>query len=322
MVVVAALASLAKRTIHAEVTQVGTFQWSFEHITSWFQVLTLQFLRGHNLNQALYLLFVPFVGWAIWSKRPARLGPILAFYILVAPRVVSAFHEPEIAWNLLIARYDLALITVMYLWAAAGLFGLWTLAQEACSLLSRKASVGEGLVPQVAMVVALIVALAIFAWGRPASNIAEDRYPFQYEYEFLDSQLDTLEDGTVIAIWQQGDRHEKHDFDTGLAIPHPLLVMDHPSIRWVVVNEFSDLPEDVTNGFVFPSANTQLDPQSLVELGSPDAARSTTVLDQIASKLLGPRETPLEAETHHPKVLRYPLAGDELRLEWYEWKRF
>jgi hypothetical protein len=322
MVAVAALASMAKRTIHAEVTQIGTFQWSFEHVTSWFKILTLQFLRDHNLNQALYLLFVPFVAWAIWSKRAARLGPVVAFYLLVAPRVVSPFHEPEIAWNLLIARYDLAIITVMYLWAAAGLFGLWTVSLETCFLLCRRASIREGLAPQAAMVITLIVALTIFPWGRPTSNIAHERYPFQFEYRFLDAQLDSVEEGTVIVVWQQGDRHEKHDFDTGLAIPHPLLVMDHPDIRWVVVNEFNALPEDVTDGFFFPSANSQLDPQVLLKFGAPEAADSTAKLSQIASKILGPGKAPLATETHRPTILKYPLAEGELRLEWYGWKRF
>lgn len=317
----AALASFAKRSIHAEVTQMGTFQWTFEHVTSWFRILTLQFLRAHHLNQALYLLFVPFAGWVLWTKRITRFGPVLAFYVLVAPRVISAFHEPEIGWNLLIARYDLSIITVMCLWAAAGLFGIWTLLLEASLRLSKRTAISEKLANRGAIAVSLVVALSLFAWGRPTANIADDRYSFQHEYEFLDSQLSAMEAGTVIAIWQQGDRHERHDFDTGLAVPHPLLVMDHPGIRWVVVNEFQGLPEDVTEAFLFLGANTQLDIRLLAEMGAPDGARSVGKLKGLAEQLLPPDFTPAAAETHRPDVLQFPLVNGELRLNWYSWSR-
>jgi len=319
LVGVAALASIARRNIHAEVTQIGTFQWSYEHITSWFKVLTLQFLREHHLNQALYLLFVPFAAWAIWTRRLSHLGPALAFYILVSPRVISAFHEPEIAWNLLIARYDLAIIVVMCLWAAVGLFGVWTLLQEAATRLSRQAPGKEKLASQAATVLLLALTIVLFAWGRPAEEIADHRYAFQHEYEFLSARLDELDSDTVIAIWQQGDRNERHDFDTALAQPHPLLVMDHPNVRWVVVNEFASLPEDLTDAYFFPSANAQLDPEALHQLGAHDAARSTLKLKHLRDQLVGRDRRPLVSETHRPEVLQFPLRSGELRLDWYRW---
>ena len=318
-VAVAALASLASRSIHAEMTQFGTFQWTFEHVSSWFRILTLQFLREHHLNQALYVLFVPYVGWACWTRRWSLLGLVPAFYLLVAPRVVSAFHEPEIAWNLLIARYDLAIIVVMCLWAAAGLYGVWSLL--ASGLLPQVARVtgGERLARSGLAAMALLGALALATWGRPAHDISADRYSFQYEYEFLQARLADVERGTVVTVWQQGDRHEGHDFDTALAQPHSLLVMDHPEIRWVVVNEFNALPDEVDEAVLFVGANSQLDADVLDGLGAHDAARSARKLRQLADGLAG-RAVPLAAETHIPTVLQFPLNSGVLRPGWYRFE--
>ena len=315
----AALASLASRSIHAEMTQVGTFQWTFEHVSSWFRILTLQFLREHHLNQALYLLFVPFVVWVCWTRRWSRLGLIPAFYLLVAPRIVSAFHEPEIAWNLLIARYDLAIIAVMWLWAAAGLYGMWTaLVSGLLPLLTRMAG-REKLARYGLAGLALGGAVAILAGGQPARDISAHRYPFQYEYEFLQERLAEIEQGTVVTVWQQGDRTEGHDFDTALAQPHPLLVMDNPEVRWVVVNEFNALPAEVDEAFFFPGANTQLDAVALLELGGPDVARSALKLRQLADGLMSPDTPPLASEEHRPVVLQLPMENGELHLNWYRW---
>ena len=309
-------ASLPLRTLHAEATRMGTFQWSTEHITSWFGVLTTQFLREHHLNQALYLLFVPYALWVLVSKRPSRFGPVLAFYLLVAPRVVSAFHEPSVAWNLILARYDLPILAVMALWAAAGINAVWLSANRLMGWLNKKSIPSPRVVAGVTLFTVLGT-LILFDRNAPMDDISNDRYPFQVEYEFLQARLDEVERGRVVAVWQQGNRNETHDFDSALALPHPLLVMDYPEVQWEVVNEFHEMKDRAADAFVFSGSNAQLDVQALQKMGYPDDAESVKALRSIERDVLHDRGVLLRRDIFYPAVLRFPLPDGMLKLTWW-----
>lgn len=251
--------------------------------------------------------FLVFLLCAARRDRRILLWTALAYLLLILPKILGGFGQTRIMCCDDIQRYNIILVPVALLMAAAGLaYALsWLLG-------GARGRLAAG---------ALASALLMIAATRTFGNRREARpWPHQAEFAFLTEHLPAIPPGgTVVSVWLRS-LHGR-DADTQLAIPHALLVYARPDIRWLVVRPGDALP--ASRPFLFyKGATCSMDADRGVTNG-PDYAEDRKALrdslalclrlEQAASRWEARQLVPVQEETVHLKD-----SSLDLGLGWVE----
>ena len=185
-----------------------------------------------------------------WALILAALTPIL----MTLPRVVSDVPFVPLGHSLGIARYEIAIIMHLTLAAALTIAYFSVEVSRGLTHMTNR----ERLYHPVLFIL-LAVTSVLFSAARPAETaspdiLAQTRLPelesalgrpplrqppsnllsWQWEYVFLENNLDKLPKGArIVTAWSRGEQ-PRGDFDVGLGVPHTLLLYARPDIEWVL----------------------------------------------------------------------------------------
>lgn len=169
---------------------------------------------------------------ACWKRRYLALV-FAAYVVIVLPKIVAGFGSATIGPIDPSQRYNIVLIPIVLLMTAGG----------AASVGKPMISWIRGEVGTARRVVATVGAVVIAAWivfGVVTILQQPARQSFRADYRFLVENLDQLPPGsTVVTVWLE--HLSERDLDAQLAVPHALIGLARPHVRWVVLGPDDDI---------------------------------------------------------------------------------
>lgn len=214
--------------------------------------------------------FGSFLWGVLRSRRYGLLLALVAYVLLLVPRLPTPFHRVVLSGSVTEFRYDIIVELILLLCLAGGAAWLMQGAVHLVRRLRRRRSrIAVG---------AFLVCTVLSLWmGRRIAQgdfLLEEHLTYRAEYAFLSEVLlHVPPDASVAYHWVEHIHRGRfdQDLDTGLALPHVLTAFHRPDIRWIALAPGDQLP-DTRPLYYHRGPVCSLDPAVLLEAGYPEAA--------------------------------------------------